>query len=153
MDVPINGLPRFCVCFCFSGEKTHSFQRMFKRSSLPLKKKKKWSVVALQCVLVCCTTKWIRYVYTYISSLLGLPPSPTPVPSIWVIAELSVLYNSFPLAIDTCSIYVSMLLSQFIPPSSPPLCVHMSVSYVLDLYSCLANKFICIVFLGSTYMC
>ena len=48
----------------------------------------------------CCTTIRISYKYSYISSLLSLPP--TPIPHIKVIpghrAELPVLYSSFPLA-------------------------------------------------------
>ena len=38
-------------------------------------------VVAIQCwVSFCCPMKWISYMYTYIPSLLKLPPIPTPIP-------------------------------------------------------------------------
>ena len=38
-----------------------------------------WGKIALQCyVSFCCTAKWMSYTYTYIPSLLGLPPSPSP---------------------------------------------------------------------------
>ena len=38
-----------------------------------------WSKIALQCcVSFWCTVKWISYMYTYIPSLLDLPPTPHP---------------------------------------------------------------------------
>lgn len=37
----------------------------------------KWRIIVLQyCVSFCCTRKWIRYMYTYILSLLNFPPTP-----------------------------------------------------------------------------
>lgn len=47
-----------------------------------------WRIITLQCCCdsFCCVTTWIRYKYTYIPSLLRLPP-PTPIPPLWVIIE------------------------------------------------------------------
>ena len=46
-------------------------------------KKKNWSIVALECcVSFCWIMKCISYMYAYISSLLDLPLSPRPIPSI-----------------------------------------------------------------------
>ena len=44
-------------------------------------------------------------------------------------AELPLLYNSFPLAICFThgGVYMSMPLSQFIPPSPSPLCLHVNL--------------------------
>ena len=42
------------------------------------KLKKNWSIIVLQCCIsFFCTMKWIRYTYTYIPSLLSIPPPPS----------------------------------------------------------------------------
>ena len=117
-----------------------------------------WGLVVLQrCIHFCCTTKWISYMHTYIPSLLDLPPAP--ILPIKVItehcAEPPELYRRFPLAayftngsVYVCA-YVSILLSQFVPPSPPPPCTHIRPLYP-HLSSCPANRFICTIFLDST---
>ena len=53
------------------------------------------------------------------------------------------------------SVYMSILISQFItqpPPPLSPLGVHTFVLYICVSYFCPANRFICTIFLGSTYM-
>ena len=68
----------------------------------------------------------------YITSLLSLPSLP-PIPPIQVISELPVPRSSFPLAVYFThgSVYMSMLLSQFVlPSSSPHPCVHRSTLYI-----------------------
>ena len=109
-----------------------------------------WGLVALQrCIHFCCTTKWISYMHTYIPSLLDLPPAP--ILPIKVItehcAEPPELYRRFPLAayftngsVYVCA-YVSILLSQFVPPSPPPPCTHIRPLYP-HLSSCPANRLI-----------
>ena len=59
----------------------------------------------------------------HVFSLLSLPPTSHPIPPLWVItehqAELPALFSNFPLAICFThgNVYISMLLSQFTPPS------------------------------------
>ena len=86
-------------------------------------------IVALQCykrttmynvISFQCTVKWISYMYTYTPSLLFLPP--TPPPSHLSRSSQSTELNSpysFPLAIYFAhgSVYMSILMFQFIPPS------------------------------------
>ena len=78
--------------------------------------------------------------------------------SLWVItedwAELRVLYSRFPWtdSFTHDSVYVSMLLSQFAPPSPFPLGPQVC-SLCLCLYFCPANRFTGIIFLESTCMC
>ena len=69
------------------------------------------------------------------------------------------LYSRFLLAIYFIhiSVYMSIPISQFIPPPPPPLisvppwCPYVC-SLHLCLYFCPADRFICTIFLGSTYM-
>ena len=49
-------------------------------------------------------------------------------------------------------VYMSIPVSQFIPPLFPPWCPYIC-SLHLRLYFCFANKIICTVSLDSTYMC
>ena len=118
-----------------------------------LKKFFYWSIIALQrCVSFCCTMKWISYMYTDIPSLVALPSHSTHLVITEHRAELPVLYSRFPLAIYFThgSVFMSNLISQFIPSSPSPLCPHIH-SLHLRLYSCPENRFICTIFLDSTY--
>ena len=94
-----------------------------------------WCIIALHCCFCYITqSESCRYVYLH-----PLPPEPpshlSPHPTLSIEAErrvrLPVLYSTFPLAIYFIHdrVYMSMLLSQFIPPS-PSSCVHMSILYI-----------------------
>ena len=96
-------------------------------------------------------------IYPHISSLLRLPPT-LPIPPLQVVtkyrADLPVLCSCFPLAIYFTfgSVYMSMPLSHFVPPSPSP-CPQVH-SLRLRLYSCPAPRFFrTIFFLDSIYMC
>ena len=86
-----------------------------------------WRITALQCCVgFCHPTMWISRKYTCISSFLSLPPTtvphPTPLGCHRGQTELSVLYSNFSPAINFThlSVYISMLLSQFVIPSPLP---------------------------------
>ena len=99
------------------------------------------------------------YIYPHIPSLLCLPPTLV-IPPLQVVtkhqADLSVLCGCFPLAIYFTfgSVYMSMLLSQFVPAYPYPSPCPQVHSLCLHLYSCPAPRFIrTIFFLDSIYMC
>ena len=110
-----------------------------------------WRNIALQCCVgFCHTTMQFSHNYTYIASLLSLPPL---LPSLWVITEhqagLPVLYSSFSPAVCLAHGNVGMLMlpSRFIPLSFP-CCVLKSIVY-LCLHCFPTNKFIGVIFLDS----
>ena len=102
------------------------------------------------------------YVYIYIGvhihlvALLSLPPTPHPIPPLLVItehqAELSASYSKFPPAIYLIhdNAYVSMLLSQFVPPPPSPAVSTSLLSMSTSLF--LLCKFITGIFLDSMYV-
>ena len=99
-------------------------------------------MIALQCCVNFCCTSWISCKYTYILSLLSLPPTPLPSHSSrssWntELSSLCSIAASHELSVSH-TVYMSVLLSQFVPPS--PVCT--SPSLCLRLYSCPANRFI-----------
>ena len=98
------------------------------------------------------------YIYPHISSLLCLPPT-LPIPRLQVDtkhrADLPVLCGCFPLAICFTfgSVYMSMLLSHFVPAYPYPSPCPQVHSLRLRLYSCPAPRFLRTIFLYSMYMC
>ena len=90
-------------------------------------------------------------------SWTSLPPQPqnTPLGQHKHRANLPVLYSSFPLAtyFTLGTVYMSILLSQFTHPLLlPPSCPQFH-SLCLCLFPFSASRFICTIFLDSTYMC
>ena len=118
-----------------------------------------WKITALQyCVGFCQKSTWISHRYTYVPSLLNLPPTSLPIPPLKVVTEMwfefPESYSKFLLATyftygNTCfhvtfSIHPSL---SFLCLPSPLVC-----SLCFYLHCCPANKFISIIFLDSIYM-
>ena len=77
-------------------------------------------IIALQhCVGFCCVSAWISHRYTYVPSLLNLPSTSLPTPPASQGPELLASHSKFSLALyfTYSGVYVSMLLSQVVPPS------------------------------------
>ena len=97
------------------------------------------------------------YIYPHIPSLLRLPLT-LPIPPLQMVtkhqADLPVLCSCFPLAIYFTfgSVYMSMLLSHFVPAYPSPSPCPQVHSLRLCLYFCPATRFIRTMFLDSMYM-
>ena len=119
-----------------------------------------WRVIALNIVLVSAIHQYESATGIHVSLLLEppshLPTHPKPLGCHRAL-DLSVLHHNskFPQAIYFTygSVYVSMLLSQFVPPSPLSPCPQV-YSLCLCLHCCPANRFIALtIFLDSIYMC
>ena len=87
-----------------------------------------WRITALQyCVGFCHTSAWLSHKYTYVPSLLNLPPASHPFPPLEVVIEpwldFPESYSKFPLAIYMFPCYYLHLS----PSLSPLPHVHKSV--------------------------
>ena len=92
-------------------------------------------------------------VYICIPSLLDLPPTYIPHPTLksppsWAPCAIQQLSTSSLFLYG--SVYMSILISQFVPPSPSLLCPQAHYLY-LHVYSCPGHRFICTIFLDSTY--
>ena len=115
-----------------------------------------WRIIALQCCVgFCHTTRWITRKYTYVPSSSNLRPCPIPTPldchralgwAPCVIQQLPLVF-----CFTYGNTYVSMLLSQFVPPSSSPAMSKSLFSMSTSLFSMSASLFLHISSLLSFY--
>ena len=93
--------------------------------------------IALQyCAGFYHTSTWISQSYTYVPTLLNLPPTSHPIPPLELVSEHQIWVSSVTQQIPTgCLILhmvmsVSVLLSAFVPPSLSPSVFTSPLSYV-----------------------
>ena len=115
-----------------------------------------WSMTALQrCVSFCCTMKRTRQMCTHIPSLLSLLPAHCPIPPSRSSQspELSSLCHTAALH-QLPALHVVLCTCQYQAPSSCPTPAPCPQIHSLCLHLCSypANRYICIIFLDSTYM-
>ena len=118
-----------------------------------------WRIIVLQyCVGFCSMSTWTSHSYIYVpphflepSSHLPLHPTPLGCHRALGLSSLNYTANSHLLSILPMVMYVSMLLSQFVPPSPSPT-VSTSLSLCLSLHCCPENRLISTIFLDSTYV-
>ena len=111
-------------------------------------------MVALQCcVSLHCTTKWISHTHNRYPLPFGLPSH---LGYCSALGEFPVLYSMFPSVVhfrhSINNVYVSIPVSQFLPPYPFPPWYPYICSLRLRLYFCFATKIIYTIFLDSTYV-
>ena len=115
-----------------------------------------WRVIALQyCDGFCHPSTWISHRYTYVPSLLNLPPTFHPIPPLWVVTEHQIWAPCIIQQIPTGYLILHMIMCMFqcyshksshphLPSLSPKVCPSC-----LHLLCCPVNRFISAIFLGS----
>ena len=117
-----------------------------------------WRIIALQNFAVFCqTSTWISHGYTYIPSLLNLPPISLPILPLEVdtepLSEFPEPYSKMPLAIYfTYGDVSSMLLFPYVSPSPPLSPCPQVYSLCLFFHCCPASKFFSTILLASVYI-
>ena len=115
-------------------------------------KKIYWSIVVSQCLLISAIQQCESAICIHISPLFWIS---FPFRSMQNIEQssLSIQYSHYLCILYIKFIYISSNLPMHPTPISPHSCSKVCVSSLcLCLYFCFVNRFICIIFLDSTYM-
>ena len=118
-----------------------------------------WRIIALQyCVCFCHIPTWINHMYTYVPSLLNLPPTSQPIPPLEIVREHHICKHSLLIQLIPIGYLFHIFLHMFpchsLHLSHPlfPLPCPQVCSLCRYLHSCPANRFISTIFPDSIYM-
>ena len=87
-------------------------------------------IIALQYFVgFCCASTWISHRYTYVPSLLNLPPTSHPIPTLFIVTEFLIWPPCILRQISTGSLFLRYMFPCFLsicPTLVFPCCVHKS---------------------------